>query len=71
MKAEKQEFDKNADSFTDFMRRLVAVPHSEIRAKLDAEKAAKKRKPKPSASRASASSPKGQISIALFLRPCR
>ena len=24
--------------FTDFMRRLVAVPHSEIKAKLDAEK---------------------------------
>jgi len=30
--------------FTDFMRRLVAVPHSEIKAKLDAEKRAKKRK---------------------------
>jgi hypothetical protein len=30
--------------FTDFMRRLVAVPHSEIKAKLDAEKLAKKRK---------------------------
>jgi hypothetical protein len=26
------------DRFTDFMRRLVAVPHSEIKAKLDAEK---------------------------------
>jgi hypothetical protein len=25
--------------FTDFMRRLVAIPHSEIKAKLDAEKA--------------------------------
>ena len=36
--------------FTDFMRRLVAVPHSEIKAKLDAEKRAKKRK---AASRAS------------------
>jgi hypothetical protein len=34
------------------MRRLVAVPHSEIKAKLDAEKRAKERKrtPKPSAS---------------------
>ncbi|PYY19461.1 MAG: hypothetical protein DMG60_04185 [Acidobacteria bacterium] len=44
------EFDK----FTDFMRRLVAVPHSEIKAKLDAEKRAKKRKrtSKTSASRA-------------------
>jgi hypothetical protein len=28
------------------MRRLVAVPHSEIKAKLDAEKRAKARKPK-------------------------
>jgi hypothetical protein len=32
--------DPNA-KFTDFMRRLVAVPHSEIKAKLEAEKAAK------------------------------
>jgi hypothetical protein len=30
------------DKFTDFMRRLVAVPHSEIKAALDAEKAAKR-----------------------------
>lgn len=29
------------DKFTNFMRRLVAVPHSEIKAKLDAEKEAK------------------------------
>ena len=28
------------------MRELLTVPHSEIKAKLDAEKAAKKRKPK-------------------------
>jgi hypothetical protein len=49
MKADKGEFDR----FTDFMRRLVAVPHSEIKAKLDAEKKAKKRTPKPSVSRAS------------------
>ena len=28
------------------MRKLMAVPHSEIKAKLDAEKAAKKGKPK-------------------------
>ncbi len=34
--------------FTDFMRRLVAVPHSEIKAKLDAEKLAKKHQRKPS-----------------------
>jgi hypothetical protein len=32
--------------FTNFMRRLVAVPHSEIKAKLDAEKRAKARKQK-------------------------
>jgi hypothetical protein len=38
--------------FTDFMRRLVAVPHSEIKAKLDAEKRAKSRK-RNAASRAS------------------
>ena len=43
--------------FTDFMRKLVAVPHSEIKAKLDAEKQARRRKPKrTSASRDSASS---------------
>jgi hypothetical protein len=30
--------------FTNFMRRLVAVPHSEIKTKLDAEKRAKARK---------------------------
>ncbi|PYV66362.1 MAG: hypothetical protein DMG96_42610 [Acidobacteria bacterium] len=40
--------------FTNFMKRLVAVPHSEIKAKLDAEKRAKVRKSKrTSASRAS------------------
>jgi len=32
--------------FTNFVRRLVAVPHSEIKAKLDAEKLAKTRKRK-------------------------
>jgi len=30
--------------FTNFMKRLVAVPHSEIKAKLDAEKRAKARR---------------------------
>jgi hypothetical protein len=30
--------------FTDFMKRLVAVPHTEIKAQLDAEKKAKKQK---------------------------
>jgi hypothetical protein len=33
-----EEFDR----FTDFMRRLVAVPHSEIKSALDAEKAEKR-----------------------------
>lgn len=32
--------------FTNFMRRLVAVPHSEIKAQLDAEKQAKQRRQK-------------------------
>jgi hypothetical protein len=50
--------DKNMlgafDAFTNVMRRLVSVPHSEIKSKLDAEKAAKKRRVKPSSvSRAS------------------
>ena len=40
--------------FTNFMKRLLAVPHSEIKAKLDAEKRAKARKSKwTSSSRAS------------------
>ena len=30
--------------FTSFMRRLIAVPHSEIKAALDAEKQTKKQK---------------------------
>jgi hypothetical protein len=34
------------DRFTNFMKRLVAVPHAEIKAKLDAEKRAKTRKSK-------------------------
>ncbi len=33
-KNEPGEFDR----FTNFMRRLLAVPHSEVKAKLDAEK---------------------------------
>lgn len=50
----------DSGKFTDFMRKLIQVPHSEIKAKLDAEKKAK-RTPKPSASRASVSSPKRAI----------
>ena len=38
------------DAFSDLLRRVVQVPHSELKAKLDAEKAAKKRKPRASAS---------------------
>jgi hypothetical protein len=50
-KNESGEFDR----FQNFMRQLVAVPHSEIKAKLDAEKRAKMRKKSrtSSASRAS------------------
>jgi len=32
----------DSGTFTNFMRRLVSVPHAEIKAKLDAEKAAKR-----------------------------
>ena len=34
------------DNFDHMMQKLIKVPHSDIKAKLDAEKAAKKRKPK-------------------------
>jgi hypothetical protein len=42
----------DAGTFTDFARRILSVPHSEIKAKLDAEREAK-RTSKTSASRAS------------------
>ena len=42
MQNKNQEFQ----NFDRTMRKLMSVPHSEIKAKLDAEKAAKKRKPK-------------------------
>ena len=45
-KNEPGEFDR----FKNFMQRLVAVPHSEIKAKLDAEKLAKKQQRKRSSS---------------------
>lgn len=51
MKQTDSEFEK----FDKTMDRLLRVPHSEIKAKLDAEKAAKKRKAK----RASSSRVKG------------
>jgi hypothetical protein len=41
----------DSDKFTDFMRRLIAVPHSEIKARIEAEKEAKRTSK--SASRAS------------------
>jgi hypothetical protein len=41
--------------FTDLMRRVVAVPHSKIKAKLDAEKEAKRKFKSLSASRDSVS----------------
>jgi hypothetical protein len=40
------------DKFTNFMRRLVAVPHSELKTRLEAEKEAK-RTSSPSSARAS------------------
>jgi hypothetical protein len=43
--------------FTEFVRRIVSVPHSEIKAKLDAEREAK-RTSKASVSRVPASSSK-------------
>lgn len=46
------------DRFTDFLRRLVSVPHSEIKAQLDAEKAAKRKAKSRSASRVSGASSK-------------
>jgi hypothetical protein len=45
------------DRFTEFARRLVAVPHAEIKSRLDAEKEVK-RTSKASSSRASAVQPK-------------
>jgi hypothetical protein len=55
--ANKSDQPGDFNKFKDFMRRLVAVPHAEIKAKLDAEKAAKQRKQRPSghASRAKGS----------------
>jgi hypothetical protein len=37
-----KEITGNSDNFTNFMRRLVSVPHAEIKAKLEAEKEAKR-----------------------------
>lgn len=37
---------KEFDNFDATMKQLMKVPHSKIKEKLDAEKAAKKRKPK-------------------------
>jgi hypothetical protein len=39
--------------FTNFMKRLVAVPHSEIKTRLDAEKQLKQRQKKQPSDRAS------------------
>lgn len=41
------------DRFSNFMRRLVAVPHSEIKQKLEAEKQAKSASKRASVSRVS------------------
>ena len=42
--------DSEFDNFDKTMRQLLKVPHSEIKAKLDAEKLAKQKKRKPKAS---------------------
>ena len=44
-----------AAALDEFTRRILAVPHSKIKAALDAEKAEKRTHPKRSASRAAAS----------------
>jgi len=54
-KNEQGEFGK----FTNLLDRLLAVPHSEIKAKLDAEKERKKRRSKRRASSGHASGEKG------------
>lgn len=41
------------DNFSDFVDRVLKVPHSEIKSKLDAEKSAKKRKKSKKSSSAS------------------
>lgn len=53
-KNETDEFDR----FKNFLSRLVAVPHSEIKAQLDAEKTAKRKAKSRSASRVSGASSK-------------
>ena len=54
---------KNAEGefskFSNLLDRLLSVPHSEIKAKLDAEKERKKRTPKRRVSSAHASAEKG------------
>ena len=51
----KQEYE----SFDRMMRKLLSVPHSEIKAKLDAEKRAKKRKKSRKSSASREASAKG------------
>ncbi len=46
------------DRFTNFLRRLVAVPHSEIKTQLDKEKKKKQKAKLASASRAAGASSK-------------
>jgi len=53
-----KDVEGNTQAFTSLMRRLIAVPRSEIKAKLDAEKAAKRTSKR--ASRVSAASSKGR-----------
>jgi hypothetical protein len=46
----KQKTPSEYQAFSDLLRRVVRVPHSEIKAKLDAEKAAKQKTKRASAS---------------------
>jgi len=55
MKNSKEQFE----NFDRTMKKLITVPHSEIQQKLEAEKAAKKRKPKATSASGRASSGKG------------
>jgi hypothetical protein len=48
------------DKFTGLMSKLLEVPHSELKSKLDEEKKRKKRKPKRSSSASPVSSRDGQ-----------
>ncbi len=55
----KRESSSEFANFDRTMRQLIKVPHSRIKAKLEAEKAAKQRKPKKTSASGRASAGKG------------